>query len=76
MSELPGQCPKCQGQMERGFILDYGSRLVSQWAAGAPVKSFWSRTKLPEEKLIPIGVFRCRSCGFLELYARDEYAAH
>src|ERR1700722_2872715 len=78
MSDTQAKCPKCTGIMERGFVLDmtYGSRLVSQWAAGAPVKSFWSGTKLPEEKLVPIGVFRCKECGFLESYARDEFAAH
>jgi hypothetical protein len=63
--------------MEQGFILDmtYGARLVSQWAAGAPVKSFWFGTKEPEDKLIPVGTFRCASCGFLESYAREEFAA-
>ena len=77
MRHTPQQCPKCDGQMEQGFILDmtYGARLVSQWAAGAPVKSFWTGTKLPEDKLIPIGAFRCASCGYLESYARDEFAA-
>jgi hypothetical protein len=77
MSHTPKQCPKCNGQMEQGFVVDitYGGRLVSQWAAGAPAKSVWVGTKLPEEKLIPIGVFRCASCGFLESYARHEFAA-
>ena len=78
MSHTPKQCPKCDGQMEQGFALDMtnGARLVSQWASGAPVKSFWSGTKPPpEEKRIPIGVFRCASCGYLESYARDEFAA-
>jgi hypothetical protein len=77
MSHMPKQCPKCDGPMEQGFILDmtHGARLISHWAPGAPVKSFWTGTKLPAEKLIPIGVFRCASCGFLESYARDEFAA-
>jgi hypothetical protein len=63
--------------MDLGFVMDmsHGARLVSQWAAGAPVKSFWFGTQLPEEKLIPIAAFRCASCGFLESYARDEFAA-
>lgn len=77
MSPTPDQCPKCNGQMEQGFVLDftYGTRLVSQWVAGAPEKSFWVGTKLPTEKLTPIGTFRCTSCGFLESYARPEFAA-
>ncbi len=51
--------------MEQGFVLDntYGARVVSQWAAGAPLKSFWVGTKLPDEKLVPIGTYRCSSCG-------------
>jgi hypothetical protein len=55
--------------------MTYGGRVVSKWAAGAPIKSVWSGTKLPEEKLIPVGAFRCASCGYLESYARDEFAA-
>ena len=63
--------------MEQGFVLDhdYSARVVSQWAAGVPLKSFWSGTKLPDEKLIPIGTYRCSSCGYLESYARQEFAA-
>jgi hypothetical protein len=61
--------------MEQGFVLDntYGARVVSP--AGAPLKSFWAGTKLPDEKLVPIGTYRCSSCGYLELYARQEFAA-
>jgi hypothetical protein len=63
--------------MEQGFVLDatHGGRLVSQWAAGAPMKSLWYGTKVPEGKSTPIGTYRCSSCGFLESYARDEFAA-
>jgi hypothetical protein len=63
--------------MVQGFVLDntYGARIVSQWAEGSPKKSFWAGTKLPEEKLIPIGTFRCKTCGFLESYAQEEFAA-
>ena len=77
MSHEAGRCPKCDGQMEQGFVLDntYGGRLVSQWAPGAPSRSFWTGTKLPEEGLIPIGVYRCQACGFLESYARSEFSA-
>jgi len=62
--------------MSQGFVLDntHGGNVVSRWAAGAPQKSFWFGTKLPDEDLVPIGAFRCTSCGFLELYARPEFA--
>ncbi len=77
MSDNVQRCPKCNGAMEQGFILDmtHGGRLVSQWAAGTPRKSWWSGTKLPEEDLIPVAAFRCASCGYLECYAREEFAA-
>ena len=63
--------------MEQGFVLDntYGSRAVSHWAAGAPRRSIWAGTKLPAAATIPIGTFRCSSCGFLEEYAQPEFAA-
>jgi Domain of unknown function (DUF6487) len=77
MSQAVSRCPKCNGEMVQGFIVDFthAARLVSQWAQGPPQKSFWAATKLPEEKLVPVGAFRCASCGYLESYARDEFAA-
>ncbi len=77
MERTPRQCPKCAGRMEQGFVLDsdYGSRHVGQWVAGAPRKSFWRGTKFPEGTQIPVGTFRCSGCGFLESYARTEFAA-
>ena len=76
MSE-PHTCPKCPGRMEQGFIVDntYGGHIVSHWAPGAPKKSFWVGTKIPDKSQIPIGMFRCSSCGYLEAYARPEFAA-
>ena len=61
--------------MEQGFLLDqtHGGRSVSHWAAGPPQKSFWVGTKQPKTS-IPVGVFRCESCGYLEAFAREEFA--
>ena len=78
MAKQPTKCSKCDGRMERGFVLDYahGALLVSQWAQGQPKKSFWRRTVLPKkEQLFPVGTFRCSSCGYLESYAGREFAA-
>jgi predicted nucleic-acid-binding Zn-ribbon protein len=71
------RCPKCSSQMEQGYVIDntYGALIVSHWAAGAPRKSFWTGTKRSKEKQIPIGTYRCSSCGYLEAYARPEFAA-
>ncbi len=79
MADSSQRCAKCGGLMKQGFVLDnnygYGSRGVSHWGAGAPEKSFWTGTKVSEKLIIPIGTFRCDSCGYLESYARDEFAA-
>jgi hypothetical protein len=70
------RCPKCGNEMQQGFVLDntHGGRVVSQWVPGAPRESFWLGTKVPDDHL-PIGTYRCSSCGFLESYARTEFAA-
>ena len=77
MSENPSTCPKCRGQMIQGFIVDYtyGGRFVAQWAEGQPLKSLWLGTKLTEEELMPVGAYRCMGCGFLEFFARPDFAA-
>jgi hypothetical protein len=64
--------------MVQGYILDShadGSITVSSWIEGAPEVSFWRGTKDPSGKHIPVGVFRCSACGFLESYARKEFGA-
>ena len=57
--------------MEQGFTLDTtgGRMFPTHWFRGIPKKSFWTGTKTPDTDGIPIGVFRCSSCGYLELYA-------
>jgi predicted nucleic-acid-binding Zn-ribbon protein len=78
MDPIQTRCPKCEGEMVRGFIPDgiHGGQLVSRWTAGIPKKSFWTGTKLVAHiDAVPIGAYRCESCGYLELYARPEFAA-
>jgi len=77
MNTETSQCPKCNGEMVQGFIVDHvhGGVVVTSWFAGAPKRSFWFGTKAPEFEAIPIGTFRCSACGFLESYARPEFAA-
>ena len=74
------KCPKCNGEMVQGFIFDRadgGTRRVINWVEGAPEKSkFWTVTRVPEEKCVPVGTFRCSMCGFLESYAHQDFAAH
>jgi hypothetical protein len=78
MDALPTRCPKCEGEMVRGFVPVFmqDRSLVSRWAMGVPRRSFWMGLKVVAEKdTVPIGAFRCASCGFLEFYARSEFAA-
>jgi predicted nucleic-acid-binding Zn-ribbon protein len=77
MSDERITCPKCDGEMVRGFVPDYahGGILVGGWQEGRPKKSFWTTTKVSRSTGIPIGVFRCARCGFLEFYADKRFAA-
>jgi hypothetical protein len=80
MALLPGtaampspSCPKCQTEMQEGFIPDHGHQgtvLVSSWVAGPPEPSFWMGLKLGGKELRPIVTNRCPACGYLESYAR------
>ena len=78
MSVAMTGCPKCNGKMVQGFIVDHQGDLMSRvdnWVEGPAEKSYWFKTKVPTDKCIPVGTFRCSSCGFLESYARSEFAA-
>jgi hypothetical protein len=69
------KCPKCAGNMVQGFVPDrtYGAILVEGWHEGQPRKSFWTQTKEPPTQGLPIGVFRCEQCGYLEFYADQQF---
>jgi hypothetical protein len=59
--------------MEEGFMLDRGhhnAAAISQWAAGAPVRSFWTGLKLKGKVVLPAITYRCPRCGLLQSYAR------
>jgi hypothetical protein len=67
--------------MEQGFTVDLvsgdsilGARYVSKWARGSPLKSFFFGVWVPRDWMLPIGTYRCQSCGYLESYARAEFA--
>jgi hypothetical protein len=86
MTETTHSCPKCNHPMEQGNVLDHvvqgllseRLRLVSHLSHWAPVpasRSYWTAAELPDDKLIPIATYRCSSCGYLECYARREFAA-
>ena len=76
MSAKMGLCPKCQSEMVQGFMAELTATQtgVSFWVEGPPEKS-WTGAKIPRDKTFPIGTFRCAACGYLESYARPEFAA-
>jgi len=56
------KCPKCNSEMEEGMIVDdYKGK--SGW-----VKELSSQFDLKDTKTIKS--FRCKTCGFLESYAK------
>lgn len=75
VDELPHVCPKCGGAMEEGFIAGLSTprylypHYLTRWARGTSLGSF-----LFGVKLLPTRTFRCASCGYLESYAREEFA--
>ena len=66
-------CPKCQGTMELGYIIDqgYAKVAVAQWVSGEPEISMWmgGGLKLRGKDRLDVTTYRCRRCGFLESYA-------
>jgi hypothetical protein len=64
-------CPRCDGSLEPGFVIDvgYGTKTVPKWVAGEPEKSIWTGLKLGGKEQLPITTYRCRRCGYLESYA-------
>ena len=64
-------CPKCQGSMVEGALVDtgYGAYSVSSWQEGAPVVSRWLGLKVKTKALVATKAYRCSRCSFVELYA-------
>lgn len=63
--------------MAPGFIpsnIDRITSVFAQWRAGEAKSSFWSGVTSADETTIPIRTFRCVKCGYLESYARPEFA--
>ena len=66
-------CPKCNGSMSEGFIVDrgaYDTVNVSTYQAGEPRKSIWTGIKRNKDEQFAITTFRCSRCGYLENYAK------
>ena len=84
MTQSVELCSKCRGEMESGYLVDrsHGRLHAGQWARGIPQQLRWffgpisNAIKEPmDSDLVPVHTHRCKSCGFLESYARAEFAA-
>ena len=77
LKETMMQCPKCNSEMDQGFVADYSgpAALVASWHPGHPEKKLVGHTKAPRAEGVPIGAYCCQSCNFLEFYAAPKFAA-
>ena len=67
-------CPKCNGSMSEGFIVDegsYGTASVSTYQSGQPSVSYWTGLKQDKKAQIAVTTLRCNRCGYLENYAKS-----
>jgi hypothetical protein len=62
--------------MLRGYIPDatYAATALVGWVPGSATKRWIGGIKA-STGAVPVAAFRCEACGYLELYARDEFAA-
>ena len=73
MSAEQTRCPKCNGEMVQGFLFESEVHKLQTWVEGTLEKYWWGGAKVPKEKRVPVGTYRCSVCGFLEFYARREF---
>ena len=76
MSEEVKKCPKCQGNMSDGFMIDRGYQFSispMRWYQGQPVKKLWfGLVRLVWSDRYPIHAYCCDQCGFIEHYVHDR----
>jgi predicted RNA-binding Zn-ribbon protein involved in translation (DUF1610 family) len=74
MAQTSFRCPKCQKTMEEGHIPDMGRNRATQtaWSHGrAERQRFFGGIKFKPKEQIPLTAYRCPSCGYVELYAKE-----
>ena len=68
------KCPKCQSEMIQGFVKDSRSVKQKGWTDGQVKQSWLGGALATLGRPIPIAVFRCQGCGYLEFYADEKFA--
>jgi len=74
MPEKIPHCPKCNGEMEDGFVADRidSGQVQQKWVEGQPQQSFWTGLKISDKRRFKVVSYRCTQCGFIESYARER----
>ncbi|HEU0051578.1 MAG TPA: hypothetical protein VFQ39_00330 [Longimicrobium sp.] len=72
-------CADCGSPMEAGFLADFGESNVARagtWVEGVPEFARFLGMKvglnLKNRRNIGVSALRCRRCGLLKLYAREQ----
>ena len=67
-------CPKCQGKMSEGVIVDmgYGQSVIAQWQPAPNSVSRWFGLKVRKKECLPTTSYRCTRCGYLESFANPS----
>ena len=75
-------CPKCGGDMEEGYATEHTTinlitKVVIQhsWLPGAPALNRYGgidEKRTDSSKALPIALYRCGQCGYLESFARPR----
>ena len=67
------KCPKCQGSMEQGVILEGRGQGIAEeptnWVPGTVQRRHFFAGIDAKEKH-PVFAFRCTNCGYVELFAK------
>ncbi len=80
MEATKNQCPKCTGQMVKGFVLDrnhvfggLAADRLPRWVDGEPERGVSGGWKIVGKKTYEINrADRCEHCGYIEFYTGQE----
>ena len=77
MTKKENHCLKCNGLMERGFILDDrlvpGQQIFPRWLEGEPSQESTVPGSIVGKRMRRVDrAERCVECGYLEFYTSDE----
>jgi predicted nucleic-acid-binding Zn-ribbon protein len=68
------RCPKCNGVMDEGFVLDrtYGGKSPTVWVEGESETSFLAGLMIGNRAVFKVQAFRCTDCYYLEFYSTEK----